>query len=187
MIVKKLTSLLPAKLVPICEWYKKEVASFTHVYFDGYPAVRQRLAPIIMAEEPEIKVILNGNNVRVSIKMFDDSVGGSLDKQTPTSVANGRTKKHTGNPELGWWRFFEEGEIGRNWGSDEFGFVKTGNNKGFMAPFGSLVRLKSGKVVPVANEHPGVIKIGVFEKTWDDLKEEFATRIHNAVREVVLN
>lgn len=185
LIVKKLTTYLPAKLVPICEWYKAEVASFKHVYYDGYPAVRERLAPILLSEEPKIEIALNGNSIRVNINMFDDSVGGSLDQKTSTSMTGGRKKRHVGNPDLGWWRFFEEGDIGRNWGSDSFGFIKTGENEGFMAPLGTLIRLKNGKVIPVIRKHPGVMKIGFFEKTWEDLKEEFSARIHNAVKEVI--
>jgi hypothetical protein len=193
LLMKKMLQNLPPKLKMICDWYKQEVASFKHVYYNGYEDVQKKLGPIILGEEPKINLLVDQDKLRIHIELFDDSVGGSLDRQTPTGFVHGEAKKNVQYPQIGWWRFFEMGEFGqpldkietakRSWGSDNYGFVKTGENTGFMAPLGSFVKLKSGKRVLVVKKHPGVLTMGFFEKTWLDLKEDFVNRIYNAVKE----
>lgn len=197
-IIKRIVKNAFPKIDDVCNWYKYEVASFKHVYYNGYSNMEQTLGPIILAEEPEIKIYLvNSSEIRVSIKMFDDSLGGSLDQQTTTAESNGKQKQQPAIPQLGWWRFFEDGAhgstTGRSHNSTSYGFVKTGQDTGFMAPLGIPFLLTTegsdGKpkhrfVIP-NKPHPGVMTVGFFQGTWKAKKEEFLKKIRQAIIESI--
>jgi len=178
-VVVRINQVLLPEMEKVCEWYKEQVASFQYVYFDGYPLVQERMKKIILNASKEngninIELQAIGNKIRFHIKVFDDSPGGYLDQATDT-----------GRGAIGWWRYFEEGVPGqRNFGSSTFGFLVTGRRpdgrpKGMMVPAYSF----AGGTKP--KPHPGVFKVGVFEKTWVSLRSEFIERIRRAVQEAI--
>jgi len=177
-VTKRLRNVLLPELEKVCEWYKERVATFQYVYFDGYPAAREHLKKIILDANSSngninIEIQIVANKIRFRIKVFDDAPGGYLDQATDTGRGN-----------IGWWRYFEEGVPGqRNFGSSEYGFIKTGRlpdgrPRGFMVEAYSF-----GGTRP--KPHPGVFKIGVFEATWNSLKDEFINRVRQAIMEAI--
>lgn len=167
-------------LLQVAEWYKQEVASFKHVYY-SYPNVEAALRPILLQAQPRVSVGRFGSTLTIDIQIFDDEPGGYLDKNTSIAYVHGYRKKNLDSQwqHLGWWRFFEEGAPNqRNFGSATHGFIPTGSKFGG----GFMISLQEADTKKIKiRPHPGVYKVGFFEKTWIDMKEEYLGRITNAV------
>lgn len=148
-----------------------------------------------------------GRQAKISIRHYNSR---ALDKAMPVYIKRnikGNRKRYSRlkYSEGGWWRYFEYGSSDRNWGSREFGFYPApGKRKG-----GRMLRVSDVKdKIAIAKDgskywktgdkrftvfdpakvlniqpHPGVRKLGMFARAWQEQRAVYAREIARIVTE----